>query len=62
MMRVIFEIITDGYEELKQIVKEHNFEERAFKSDTIIQTIKKLPSIFTKDEIRLKPHLYMIIF
>lgn len=54
MMRVIFEIITDGYEELKQIVKEHNFEERAFKSDTIIQTIKKLPSIFTKDEIRLK--------
>ena len=54
IMRVLFEIITDGYTELKQIVKEHNYEERAFKSDTILQTIKMLPSIFTKDEIRAR--------
>ena len=54
IMRVLFEMITDGYNELKEIVKEHNYEERAFKSDTIVQTVKMLPSIFTKDEIRLK--------
>ena len=45
-------IIASGYDELIELVKEQKYEERAFKSDSIEQIIQKLPSIFSKDEIR----------
>lgn len=52
MMRILFEIITEGYTELKKIVKEKQYEEHSFKSDSILNTINTLPDIFTKEDIR----------
>lgn len=52
IMRLTFKIIANGYDELESLVKEQKYEERAFKSDSIEQIIYRLPSIFSKDEIR----------
>lgn len=52
IMRLIFSIIKEGYDELLHLVKEQKYEERSFKSDSVEQIIKSLPNVFSKDEIR----------
>lgn len=52
IMRLVFEMIAEGYNKQIKLVKEQKYEERAFKSDSIEQIIYRLPSIFSKDEIR----------
>ena len=52
LTRLTFKIIEEGYKKLDQITKEYFYEEKFNKSDNVENTIRKLPSIFTKDDIR----------
>lgn len=52
IMRLLFSFIKEGYDELLHLVKEQKYEEHSFKSDSVEQIIKNLPTIFSKDEIK----------
>lgn len=52
IMRLLFALIKEGYDELLILVKEQKHEEHSFKSDSVEQIIKNLPTIFSKDEIK----------
>lgn len=52
VVRLIYKLIIDAYSKLDKIKKEATYHNRIFKSDVIEDTIRKLPDVFTKDDIR----------
>ena len=50
---LIFDIINTSYQELNDIIREKNFDKRMYKGDGIEQTIARLPSTFSKEDIRV---------
>lgn len=58
IMRLLFNIIDDAYKDLKNIVTDIKYKDRAFKSDNIEQTIMQMSYSFTKEDIRAHhPHV-----
>lgn len=52
-VRIIYKIIEDSYKEIDDMIKKYYFNDRAYKSDVIEETIiKKMPTYFTKDDVR----------
>mgnify|MGYP000032958362 CR=1 FL=1 len=53
LINLIFDMIINSYLELESIIREKNFDKRMYKGDGIEQTIARLPSTFSKEDIRV---------
>lgn len=53
LIEQLFDYIISSYKELTNILKEKSFDKRMHKSDGIEQTISRLPSTFSKEDIRI---------
>ena len=52
LFRILLIILNSSYQEVERIAHEYEFEKTLNKSNNIENTISKLPSIFTKEDIR----------
>lgn len=52
LARIAFKIINSGYLRLEEVCRKYYYEEKFNKSDIIENTIRQLPTVFTKEDIR----------
>lgn len=53
LYRLIVQMTLEGYKGLDSLVKNYQFDHQFNKRDLLENTIKKLPEVFTKDDVRL---------